>query len=139
MKNDPKFKDWILQENKGSHKEFVETVALYKKLQERVICRLFMDAVNNYDGEKIIEIAKAVWFFKGKFDPKNKGVDAIRAQLLIAKVIVVPKGKKWTIRQVAEYIAGGPVETPADGFKRLRETCRDIDFPLVVKRRKRKK
>lgn len=127
----------------GKDKEFNKTSRQLSRLTEGIISRLFIDAVNKYDGERIIEIAKSVWFFKRFFggnDDSFKCHDEERALLLMLKAGLEQNKEKMKIADVASFLANGKkVETPADGFKSLRLKCRAIGFPLDEKRRIRKK
>ena len=111
------------------------------KALENVITFEFLAAVNKYDGHKIIEIAESVWFLKSALQGEHGGnfKDVERARLILIKAQLDQAGKKIKIRKVAELLAGKKVETPADGFKSLRDKCRAMDFPLDEKREIRKK
>jgi hypothetical protein len=105
---------------------------------EKGLVELFIKALKENDAELIIEIAQAVLFFKDK----RHGLEAAdreRGLLLYAKARLNLYDQKWTIRQVAEYLAGGKVETPADGFSALRRKCRELNFPLAPSRKTSKK
>ncbi|HLX96203.1 MAG TPA: hypothetical protein VKU37_10715 [Verrucomicrobiae bacterium] len=106
---------------------------------EKGICEIFVKALRENDAETIIELAQAVLFFKDKrggLVPKDRE----RGLLLLAKSRLNLYDQKWTIRETAEYLAGGPVvETPADGFSALRRKCRELNFPLAESRKRSRK
>src|SRR6266705_1646321 len=41
-----------------------------KKEEEAKLCSIFLDAIRIHDGQKILEIARAVWFLKDVFESK---------------------------------------------------------------------
>lgn len=123
-------KNWTLEDESAIH-EFI-------KHKEAELCSVFIRAVNEYDGDKIVELAQSVWFFKGKFEKNAKGADDERARLLIEKAFLNMQGKKWTARQAAEFITGD--KSPAkDKIDSIRDKCREMDFPLTSERKIRKK
>ena len=103
------------------------------------ICKIFLKAVQEHDAGKIIEIANAVLFFKGKFDPGFIHADPERNALLLIKDNLQRHKQKFTIRQVAELLARGKVKTPADGFSALRRKCRELNVPIAPSRKISKK
>ncbi|MDE2020507.1 MAG: hypothetical protein KGJ13_09250 [Patescibacteria group bacterium] len=107
------------------------------RMQQRAICSVFLQALNNYDGHKILEIANAVWHFK-RF--KDASFDPDRSGLILMKELAERSGEKFTIREVAQFLAAGKeVKTTEDGFSALRRKCREINFPLAESRKKRRK
>jgi hypothetical protein len=94
----------------------------------------FMDAVNNRDSQKIMEIAHAIEFLKF-FEEKG---DRYRAEILHFKILLEHKCEKWPIRKVAEKI-GWPDKVGADGFKQLRRMCNELNFPLAESKHKANK
>ncbi len=117
--------------------------AIQKKLEERkeTIVSIFMEAVDHHDGAKIINLARAVWFFKDKRHP-NPPADRERNLLLFLKAITSETGEKLTIRQVAQFLslerlaAGGKLEMSQDGYSALRRKCKQIGISLVESRKR---
>lgn len=126
-----------------------EIQAAEKKLKERAECisGIFIEAVNSHDREMIINLADAVWFFKGKRGPQFVPADLERSQLLFLKSILKHTGEKLTIRQIAQFLAlrnlklGQKLEikTPDDGFSALRRKCIELNIPFVPASKIRKK
>jgi hypothetical protein len=121
--------------------------ALTKQLEERkeTIASIFIEAVNTHDGERIMNLARAVWFFKDKRHPFPPA-DRERTLLLFLKGLLDHTGEKLTIRQVAQFLnleelsAGRKkLETPADGFSALRRKCKELGIPLAESRKTRRK
>lgn len=117
---------------------FIEVCKLTKEHIEKGLFDIFVKALEENDDAKILEIADAVRFFKTNRYPFHQDADSDRHRLLWIKERL-GDDEKWTIRQVAEYLAGGKVETPADGFSALRRKCRELNFPLAPSRQIKKK
>jgi hypothetical protein len=113
------------------------------RISEKIIARYFLDAINNYDGQKVYEIAEAVWFLKGRFASFFEGggnqKDPERALLILTKSRLDRDGKKWKRRQVAEYLYGKDVKSDDVDWTTVIAKCRAMNFPLDEKRRTRKK
>lgn len=110
--------------------------------EENRICAEFIKAVNNFDRDKIIEIADAVWFFKDFFkggwdDSKFTLPDYLPLQM--AKFYLKRDGKKATVRQVAQFLKGSDDVTSEDGFKSLRRKLQAMGFPLLERKRRTRK
>ena len=120
-----------------------EVRALWKKLQdkERCMAGILINAMNSHDSEMVMDLARAVSFFKDKRYPKFVAEDRERTILLCMKSLMERTGEKLTIRQVAQFLsmdelsAGKKLEVPADGFSALRRKCREINFPLAPLRK----
>jgi len=116
---------------------------LHKELQSKqiAIAGIFIDAVNRHDGERIMQLAKAVWFFKDKREPNMNLADRERTILLFLKTILGHSGEKMTIRQVAQFMSiddfsdGKQLKIPPDGFSALRRKCRELNIPLKPSRK----
>ena len=115
---------------------------LEKELVEArdVIVRWFLEALDNHDGERIMRIARAVWFFKDKqgFNP----VDHERTLLMFVKTLTDETETRLTIREIAEFIAADDSRKTVysqDGFSALRRKCRQLGIPLAPSRKIRKK
>lgn len=143
MKENPQeFQEFFKDEHPGNPdilSFYRETFKQLHKQQEVAITALFLDALRRFDGNKIIEIAEAVWIFKKAYKDNNQ-VDAERAKLIVLKEMLEQAERKWDIRTVASFVAGHPVtKTPADGFSALRRKCKQINFPLAPARKIKKK
>jgi len=127
---------------RGLEKEFAENAQSALALSNRIVSEMFLDAVRRFDGNKIIEIAQAVWFmkdfFRGGFVESNFK-DVERSRLVLLRAQLEFAGAKMTIKEVAIHLAGKNVETPADGFSTLRRKCKEIGVPLVESRKTGKK
>ena len=127
-----------------------KTVPLIKHLRmglkriKKKIADKFFKAIDEDDAEKIIELAQAVIFLKDK-RPRPLGEEPHyeareRALLLMAKEILVMRGEKWTVKEVAQYLAGSTdIPTPDDGFSALRRKCRQLGLPLASARQIKRK
>lgn len=113
---------------------------------ERMISQMFMRAVDSHDGERILNLAKAVSFFKDK-RPSSDFIpaDRERALLLFIKTILDHSKEKIPIRMVAQFLilddaeARKKMKTPADGFSALRRKCLQLGVPLAESRKRKKK
>jgi hypothetical protein len=132
-------------EESGRHKElteFVLSTSRMLKLSEKLISKQFIKAVNNHDGQKIIEIAEAVWFFNGKysnfFEHGGNYKDRERAFLLLAKFQLNHAGEKWTRKQTAIYVTGdkNPTKEKIDSIS---DKGRAMNFPFAIEQKIRKK
>ena len=93
------------------------------------LCRIFINAVNEGDSKKIIEIGNAIEYLRIL---KQKGTmpDNYRAEILELKQRLDRTGEKWPIRKVAQWI-GWPEMSGADGFKQVRDMCEELKFPIA--------
>jgi hypothetical protein len=103
---------------------------------------MFMQAVNSHNVERIMNLAKAVAFFKDKhLSPDFVPADRERALLLFLKMLVDRSGEKISIRRVAQFLlldnpeARKKMVTPADGFSALRRKCLRLGIPLAESRK----
>jgi len=112
-----------------------------KNAEEQYLCSVFLDAIRARDGNKIWEIAQAVWFLKGVFESKSPA-DTERAHLLSIKQYLDMTGLKWNIQTVVsslESATGKKIKDQGDGFSALRAKCKAIGLPLAKSRRGRRK
>jgi len=115
------------------------------KDQEAAISNIFINAVNSHNGEMIMQLARAVWFFKGKRQADFALADRERAVLLMMKSIMEHTGEKLTIRQIAQFLAlddreaGKKLQIPADGFSSLRRKCRQLNIKISPSRKTSRK
>lgn len=124
-----------------------EVRELHAKLQkeERTITAIFLDAVNRHDGEQIMALARAVWFFKDKRHNNFADVDNERKQLLFLKTVTDEIGEKLTIRDVALALGFENLteekkrDMAADGFSALRRKCKQLGIVLVPSRKIRRR
>lgn len=124
--------------NRRRKMTFLKVMQESQKHTEKAIFDIFMDAVNRNDASKILEIAETVRFFKDKRHPFHVDADKDRRWLIFLKARL-GDGESWPIRKVAEFLAGGKVETPRDGFSALRRKCRELNFPISPSRKTRRK
>jgi len=127
-----------------SHEEF-QKIDRELKDREQTIVGIFLDAVNNHDGQTIIELANAVWFFKDKRLPNRIPADRERGTMIALKTLLDSAGQKIPIRTLAEFMAieakaaGKKFAIPEDGFSALRRKCKDMNFPLAESRKTSRK
>jgi hypothetical protein len=115
---------------KGIEEEF--------KRIEKTLSKMFIQAVIEHDGQKIINLANAVWFFKGKTGSDFKGVDPKRHSLLTAKHMMnVMKKSGLTIQEVVELVKidGVDVGSPTDGYSQIRRLCKELEIPILPSRK----
>ena len=126
----------------------------FEQIGERIdksreaIFAAFMEAVDKHDGEAIMSIARAVWFFKDKRYP-NPPIDRERTKLLFLKTALErePRQRAPTIREIAHFLAWEDEQSgkkfdpdPSDGFSALRRKCKELGIPITQSRKwKRKK
>lgn len=111
-----------------------------KRKEEAYLCSVFLEAIRKKNGQKILDIAQAVWFLNGVF---GKIADKERAHLLSLKGYFDTHGIKWTIQQIAHSLQqskGLPIEDHnKDGFSALRRKCKKLGVPIAKSRRGRRK
>ena len=106
---------------------------------EKVLCDIFIQAVRNLDGNKVMEIASGIWFLKNAWQTQSN-LDVERGLLLWIKPVLINNNKKWTILEVAKFLARGKkVRMSADGFSSLRRKCKELDFPLAESGKSKRK
>jgi hypothetical protein len=117
---------------------------LKKKFEDREMCisQMFMQAVNSHNVERIMNLAKAVGFFKDKHLSSDfVPADRERALLVFLKTLLDRSGEKIPIRLVAQFLlldnpeARKTMVTPADGFSALRRKCLRLGIPLAESRK----
>jgi hypothetical protein len=117
---------------------------LKKKFEDREMCisQMFMEAVNSHNVERILNLAKAVGFFKDKHLSSDfVPADRERALLLYLKTLLDRSGEKIPIRLVAQFLlldnpeARKKMVTVADGFSALRRKCLRLGIPLAESRK----
>ena len=141
MKDKEAFKRQAAKDGLKVTKKQIDAVEIFLKQQDQVICDEFLKAVNNFDRQRIIEIADAVWFFRGFFKggfDLNKCVDARRIKLHMAKYFLNRAGRKVRIKQVAQFLYDKEDVSGVD-LKNLDRICRGMGFPLVENRHNSKK
>jgi hypothetical protein len=106
------------------------------KTEEKNLCMMFIDAVNRHDGERIMNIAKAVWFFKDKRHESTKSIDRQRALLLFLKEAVKEPKVARNIGEIARLV--GAEDHNQDGFSSLRRKCKEIGLAIAPSRKIRK-
>lgn len=107
-------------------------------LAKRQLCELFINAVENHDGQRIIELAEAVWFFKGK----SKPADPTRHALLGFKYSMGIMGQKS--QPIGKIVAdlksqGIAVGSPEDGYSKIRKICKELGIAITPSRKTGKK
>jgi len=113
--------------------------------REKTISSIFIQAVNEHDGEMIMNLARAAWFFKDKRPANFAPADRERALLLMLKLVTKHTGETLSIRQVAQYLSlddiahGKDLPTSEDGFSAIRRKCRQLGIPLVESRKRKTK
>jgi len=113
-------------------------IHLHEQIKKH-IAEEFFRALDNSDSEKILEIARGVWFFRNKRPGNFVPADPERMKLLHFKMTLAP-WEKVTIRTIAQHLAGtDDIPTPADGFSALRRKCRQLGIPLAESRKRSKK
>lgn len=103
------------------------------------LSEILIGAVDTGNVDILSEIANAVLFFRDRRGKNFYPVDRERCLLLMAKSRLKLYDQKWTIREVAGFLAGRKVEASADGFSALRRKCRELGFPLAESRKRKKK
>jgi hypothetical protein len=124
----------------------------WKKLQENYesnkehISQMFLRAVDSHDGERIMNLARAVWFFEDKRHSNNFTLaDRERTLLLFLKMLLERSGEKIPIKMVAQFLllddpkARKKMTPPADGYSTLRKKCIQLGIPLAESRKRNKK
>jgi hypothetical protein len=135
MKTLPKDKP-MTDDEIGLEKEFDRVLSVLEKR----ICGMFLKAVKEHDRDKIVEIADAVWYFRGKITlatPVKK--DPIRDALLALRdvVRVCPMNTKTAVSFV-EYITKMKIPGSESGYSDFKKICREIGFQLEDSRKTRK-
>ena len=120
-----------LMKRKFSPEHQLEFFKEFNKRKFVALNKIFMDAINNRDSKKIMEIAHAVEFLR--FFDEKRG-DRYRADILSFKLFLDKKGEHWTIRKLAEKIKW-PQSSSADGLSQLRRICHELNFPLEPSRK----
>ena len=132
---------WRLEADIKSDEDFK---VLKKKFEGREMCisQMFMQAVNSHNVERIMNLAKAVGFFKDKHLSSDfVPADRERALLVFLKTLLDRSGEKIPIRLVAQFLlldnaeARKQMATPADGFSALRRKCLRLGIPLAESRK----
>ena len=103
---------------------------------------LFIQAVIEHDGQRIINLADAAWFFKGKTGEDFKGVDPKRHSLLTAKYGMKVTGSNClTIKEIVDHLKHDGINagSPADGYSQIRRMCKELKIPICPSRKIRKK
>jgi hypothetical protein len=73
---------------------------------EQTISQMFIQAINSHDGERIMNLAKAAWFFKDKRYSKDfSPADRERMLLLHLKSHLEFTGGNASIKAVAMFLA----------------------------------
>jgi hypothetical protein len=109
----------------------------------------FVDAVENENSKAIAEMAEAVKFLKNRsknLPPCQTATDPERSALLSLKVWAQEENRKFTIREVAEWVSmqtgcgkiKEQLDFTEDGFSALRRKCHEVGFPLAPSRQIRK-
>jgi len=125
-----------------SEEEFQKLQEEMKK-QEEILSGIFLEAVKQHNGEMIMQLAKAVWYFKDKRYPNFVPQDRERTLLLFLKAIATETKERLSIRQVAQFLdldkltPGEKLPVPADGFSSLRRKCKQVGLRLSDSRKTR--
>lgn len=99
---------------------------------EKLICSVFIQAVLAHDKTKIIKLAKAAAFWKGKLGRDFKPQDRVRYMLLKLKISEGELEQPMLIREIAKF-AYNEIEFRSyavNSFSRLKEICREIGLPF---------
>ncbi|MGA2174868.1 MAG: hypothetical protein ABSH38_07795 [Verrucomicrobiota bacterium] len=91
----------------------------------RKLCGIFLNAVENRDAGKILEIAKAVKFLK----TFKENSDHCRAGILGLKSVLDKNNRKMPISELARAVKW-PASDAKHGFWRLRRIAKELNFPL---------
>lgn len=131
----PREKGVIYGETPEESAKWEKAIETTVKTLEEQICKTFLDAIKSHDGDKIIRLAKAARFWKGKLDDDyfHEEADRDLYQMLLLKRRCQIFDRKMTVREVAEHLAAMANRkfVPAsDGFKSLRRKLIAIEFPL---------
>jgi hypothetical protein len=112
-----------------------------KRQEEAHLCSIFLEAIRERDGQKIWEIAEAVWFLKGVWE-RNKPEDHERAMLLSIRNYLISTGQKWplaTIAHAVEQATGKNLKDQGDGRSAFRKRCKALGVPIDESGRGRRK
>jgi hypothetical protein len=108
----------------------------------REISDMLLKAIQEFDFEKLKQVAKAVWFLKGKAgrkfpsDVKDKESNA----LIMIKRMTLPL--PMTIDQIVgtlEYFTGNKIKKTADGYAVIRRKCKRFGIKIAPSRPTRAK
>ena len=105
---------------------------------EKMLSEMFIQAVIEHDGQKIINLANAAMFFKGKTGDDFKPVDPKRHSLLTAKHIMKLMGKSsLTIQEIVKQLNEDDVDagSPVDGYSQIRRLCKELEIPIRPSRK----
>jgi hypothetical protein len=92
-----------------------------------ILCTMFLDALAQLNADKLIQIAKAVKFFRGRYSGKSKeNPDHLRADLLFWKQILTKGHRKFTSYSQAAECVG--YRGNMDVFHRI---CNRLQIPVV--------
>ena len=106
-----------------AHRLAVEAEAEYRHW-EQLVSSIFIKAVLAHDREKIIELADAAAFFKGKLSDEYAH-DPIRYKLLKLNTGSLVR-KARTIKEIATAIEYRNKEDAKAGYPNLRRLCKQI-------------
>jgi hypothetical protein len=108
---------------------------------KQMICDVFIKAVIEHDRKTILELADAAAFFEDKLGDDFTPADPVRFKLLKIKNQPRLYQKKFTMRQIAEQVYDKKclVAAAADGFSRLRQTCKQLGIQIIPSRHTSKK
>jgi len=104
------------------------------------ICQMFLKAIKEHNRDKIIEIADAAWFFRGKFDEEPVKADPVRDAILgLRDMTKIAPMKIRTAVDFVEMIAGVKIPGKESGYKDFRDKCKELGLEIEPSREIRKK
>lgn len=106
----------------------------YQRQLEAALCSAFIDAIRHRDGQKVLEIADAVWTVKNRNAKGFKDKD--RYMLLSAKRMIGESGAKWTRKQIADCVDGKKSHTQYR-MDKLWDMAGEISFPRKFQRKQK--
>jgi hypothetical protein len=115
----------------------------FSKILEKSICKMFLEAVQNHDRKAILEIADAVWFFKGKIGAPPRLSDRMKARSSLLSLLFAMENYNLKppldMHDIAKFVNIEKYKTPEDGHSELRALCKEMDFPVTDSRQIRRK
>jgi uncharacterized protein (DUF2225 family) len=116
--------------------EFKEIKSEYEK-EKKIMSIIFFEALNNHDGETIMNLAKAAWFFKDCRKNRSNSVDRERALILFLKETTEQQGIILKIGEIAKLI--DKTTSKCDGYSALRRKCKALGLKISPSRKIKKK
>jgi len=127
-------------ETKPADPEWESTVNQAVDVLSARICQMFLKAVKEHDRGKIIKIADAVWFFKGKIDAEPVKADPVRDAILGLRDMAKTAPMKIAVAVgFVEMITGIKIQGKENGYKDFRDKCKELGLPIEPSRKIRGK